>query len=61
MRHKCLECNGCCDIVMIMPRRFYHCFYCNLYYDIIDKKFTLVDAPAIMDIPKEELNKLFYK
>jgi len=61
MRKKCPTCQSCCDTVMIMPRRFYHCYLCNIYYDIIEGKFTPVDAPAIMGVPKEELDKVFYK
>ena len=60
MKPKCLKCNGCCDIVWIMPRRVYHCQFCNIYYDIIDHKLTMIDAKALTGISQEELDKMFY-
>lgn len=47
---KCLDCRLCLDIVYFLPRRFYHCFLCQKYYDIIDAKLTVVN-------PDEELKK----
>lgn len=47
---KCLECNGCCDIVYFLPKRFLYCSFCKIYYDIFDGKLTVV-------IPGEELKK----
>lgn len=45
---KCLECNGCCDIIYRMPRRFFHCDFCDIYYDIIDNKLTRIDVDKEM-------------
>ena len=57
---KCLECNGCCDNVTIYPRRFFHCFYCDIYYDIVDGKFIEIDIEKEMGISKEVLRKQMY-
>jgi hypothetical protein len=47
---KCPDCKLCLDYVYFMPRRFFHCFLCLKYYDIIDGKLTVI-------IPDDELKK----
>jgi hypothetical protein len=58
---KCPSCKICMDNITIIPRRFYHCFIENTFYDIIDGKPALVeDVYTLMNVSKEELDKLFY-
>jgi len=59
--NKCLQCNGCCDIVMVLPRRFYRCFYCRIYYDIVDGKIVEVDIEKETCIPKTVLDEMYSK
>jgi hypothetical protein len=47
---KCPDCKLCLDIVFILPRRFFHCFLCLKYYDIVDGNLVQV-------IPDEVLKK----
>jgi hypothetical protein len=41
---KCLTCNGCLDLIYIIPRRFFYCAFCKIHYDVIDNKITKVDV-----------------
>jgi len=52
---KCLECNGCCDIIYRENRRFFHCEFCDIYYDIIDNKLTKIDVDETMRLYTEIL------
>jgi hypothetical protein len=58
MAHKCLECNGCTDAVWILPRRFFHCAFCDIYYDIIADVMVKVDVVNEMNIHQEILDKI---
>lgn len=42
MAKKCPDCQLCLDTIWIMPRRFFHCYLCLNYYDIIDGKVTKI-------------------
>ena len=62
MSKKCLDCNLCLDVIWIEPRRFYHCFLCGQYYDIINGVITKIDVGAELQkhyelIIKQEENK----
>ena len=58
MKKKCPVCNGCMDMIWVMPRRFYRCWFCKEFYDIVDNKSVVIDVQKIMNISKEELNAL---
>lgn len=57
---KCLECDGCTDIIWLEPRRFFHCRFCNLFYDIEDNTFVKVDVYTLMGVAKAELDAVLY-
>lgn len=61
MAKKCTVCNSCTDYVWIMPRRFFHCWLCDKYYDIIDGTMIEVDVKSIMGITQEQLDALYKK
>jgi len=50
MSKKCTTCNGCCDIIWKEPRRFFHCAFCDIYYDIVDGAMAVIN-------PDSELKK----
>jgi len=55
---KCPSCNSCLDIIWIMPRRFYHCWLEDVYYDLVDNKIVVVDVEKELGIHKEILSKM---
>lgn len=57
-KKKCPSCNSCLDIVWLMPRRFYHCWLEDTWYDIVDNVVTLIDIEETTGIPKEVLDNL---
>lgn len=61
MAKKCPECRSCTDIVWIEPRRFFHCWLCDIYYDIVDNKFIVVDVTKELNITKETLAEIYKK
>lgn len=46
---KCVDCLSCLDLVYFGPKRFYHCWLCDLWYDGI--------IPNLYKVSKEEVNK----
>lgn len=48
---------SCTDVVWIMPRRFFHCWLCDIYYDIIDDKFTAINIEETMNVSKSALSE----
>jgi len=44
MSKKCLDCKLCLDVIWIEPKRFYHCFLCDQFYDIIGGVLTKIDV-----------------
>lgn len=60
---KCPECKLCLDIIHILPRRFYHCYLCDRFFDVLDNKITQVDVDVEMKkhldiLVKQEEEKL---
>ena len=51
-RIKCPECLGCMIQVWVLPKMYWHCSLCNLYYRILDGKLTLTEVTV------EELQRL---
>jgi hypothetical protein len=43
MKHKCEVCNGCLTATWIVNKRYFHCWFCRIYYDIVDKKMVKID------------------
>ena len=46
---KCPECKSCCDLVYFGPKRFWHCWLCDIWYDGINSDLFVVS--------KEEMSK----
>ena len=44
-----------------MPRRFFHCWLCDIYYDIKDGKLVVVNIEEEMGITKEILNDMYHE
>jgi hypothetical protein len=59
--NKCPNCNSCLDNVMIEPRRFFHCWLENTFYDKIAGKLILVDVYTLMSVDKDKIDALLYK
>lgn len=60
MKRKCPNCNSCCDIVWILPRRFFHCWLCDIYYDFLEGKMITIDIEAATGISNTVLREQFY-
>jgi hypothetical protein len=56
---KCKECRSCLDTVIIPPRRFYHCFLCDIYSERKNGKMLIVDIVKETGISKEILDKMY--
>ena len=42
---KCPECNGCMDLVWVLPNRYYYCDFCEVYYGGADSNLQEVPDP----------------
>lgn len=56
-KKKCPECQSCLDMIWIMPKRFYRCWLCRDFYNIIDNKLTKLTLEE-MGFPQEIIDKV---
>jgi len=51
-KKKCPVCQSCLDMIWILPKRFYHCWLCKDFYDIINNELVVVSIDD-MGFPQE--------
>lgn len=54
---KCPDCVLCMDIVYFGPLRFYQCWLCQKYYNIIDNKIVEVKPQELLEVHMELIRK----
>lgn len=58
MKKKCPSCNSCLDLVWLMPNRYYHCWFEDVWYTTIGNEMAIIDIYKVSGYSKLQVDKI---